>query len=80
MLLIVKSNQKKLNWQIGAQFQGKRQILFATTDHEKRHGCDTLWELSAKEAPEHIKANWSGSAWIVVLITTTMTSKGRRNL
>jgi hypothetical protein len=29
----------------------------------------TRWELRAQEAPEHIKANWPGSAWIVEVIT-----------
>ena len=77
MLLTVKSNQKTLDRQIGAQFQGKRHIPFTATDHERRHGRDTFWELRAKEAPVHIKANWPGSSWIVELITTTMTGKGQ---
>lgn len=76
MLLTVKSNQKTLYRQIGSQFQGKRQIPFATTDQEKRHGRDTTWELRAKEAPEHVKENWPGSAWIVEVTTTTTTRKG----
>lgn len=54
--------------------QRKRHIAFAAGDHEKRHGHDTLWELSAKEAPEHIKKNWPGSAWIIEMVTTTMCS------
>ena len=78
MLLTVKSNQKTLYRQIGCQFQGKRHIPFAATDHEKRHGRDTVWELRAREAPEHIKANWPGSAWIVEVTTTTATGKGKR--
>jgi predicted transposase YbfD/YdcC len=78
VLLTVKSNQKTLYRQIGCQFQGKRQIPFTATDHEKRHGRDTTWELRAKEAPEHIKANWPGSAWIVEVITDTLTRKGKR--
>jgi predicted transposase YbfD/YdcC len=41
-------------------------------------GRDTTWELKAREAPEHIKANWPGSAWIVEMITTTMTRKEKR--
>ena len=65
MLLTVKSNQKTLHRQIGCQFHGKRQIRFMATDHEKGHERDTVWELQAKGAPEHIKANWPGSAWIV---------------
>lgn len=74
----MKSNQKTLCRQIGCQFQGKRKIPFTATDSEKRHGRETLWELKAKEAPEHIKANWPGSAWIVEMITTTTTRKGKR--
>jgi predicted transposase YbfD/YdcC len=66
--------------QIGCQFQGKRHIPFTATDHEKRHGRDTVWELRAREAPEHIKANWPGSAWIVEVITDTLTRKGKRNV
>ncbi len=45
------------------------------TDHEKRHGRDTLWELSAKEAPEHTKVNWPGCSWIVEVVTTTTTTR-----
>ncbi len=74
MLLTVKSNQKTLYRQIGSLFQGKRHIPFTASDHEKRHGRDTLWELSAKEAPEHIKANWPGCSWIVEMVTTTTRS------
>ena len=80
MLLTVKSNQKTLYRQIGCQFQGKRHIPFSATDHEKRHGRDTVWELRAKEAPEHIRANWPGSAWIVEVITDTLTRKGKRSV
>ena len=80
MLLTVKSNQKTLYRQIGCQFQGKRHIPFTATDHEKRHGRDTVWELRAREAPEHIRANWPGSAWIVEVITDTLTRKGKRNV
>jgi predicted transposase YbfD/YdcC len=80
VLLTVKSNQKTLYRQIQSQFQGKRHIPFTASDHEKRHGRDTLWELSAKEAPEHIKANWPGSAWIVEVITDTLTRKGKRTV
>lgn len=78
MLLTVKTNQKTLHRQIGSQFQGKRHIPHAATDQEEKHGRDTLWELRAKEAPEHIKANWPGSAWIVEVLTTTTTRKGTR--
>ena len=80
MLLTVKSNQKTLYRQIGCQFQGKRHIPFTATDHEKRHGRDTLWELHAREAPEPIKANWPGSAWIVEVTTDTLTRKGDRKI
>ncbi len=62
--MTVKSNQKPLYRQIGCQFEGKRKIAFKVTDFEKCHGRQTRWELKAKEAPEHIKTNWPGSAWI----------------
>jgi predicted transposase YbfD/YdcC len=83
VLLTVKSNQKTLYRQIDCQFQGKRHIPHAATDDEKRHGRGTTWELRAKEAPEHIKANWPGTAWIVEMITTTTrkgTTSTRRHL
>jgi hypothetical protein len=44
----MKSNQKTLYRQIGCQFQGKRHIPFTATDHEKRPGRDTVWELRAR--------------------------------
>jgi hypothetical protein len=71
--LTVKSNQKTLYRQIGCQFQGKRHIPFTATDPEKRHGLDTVWQLRVRDAPEHIKANWPRSAWIVEVITDTLT-------
>ncbi len=77
MLLTVKSNQKTLYRQIGCQFQGKRHIPFTAMDQEEKHGRDTTWELKAREAPEHIKANWPGSAWVVEMDTTTTTRKGK---
>ena len=80
MLLTVKSNQKTLYRQIGCQYQGKRHIPLVATDHEKLHGRDTLWELQAKEAPEHVKANWPGSAWIVEVITATVKAGGQRTV
>jgi len=80
VLLTVKSNQKTLYRQIQRQFQGKRHIPVTASDHEKRHGRDTLWELSAKEAPEHIKENWPGSAWIVEVITDTVKAGGHRTV
>ena len=70
MLLIVKGNQKTLHRQIRSQFQGKRQIPHAAVDHEKRHGRDTTWNLRAKEAPDHIKANWPVCSWIMEVIST----------
>jgi predicted transposase YbfD/YdcC len=78
--LTVKSNQQTLYRQIGWQFQGKRKIPFTATDQEKRHGRDTVWDLRAREAPEHIKANWPGSAWIVEVTTDTLTRKGERKI
>ncbi len=81
LLLTVKSNQKTLYRLIGRQFEGKCKVPFFTaTDVEKRQGPDTRWELRAKEAPEHIKTNWPGSAWIVELITSTTTRKGKRDI
>ena len=80
MLLTVKSNQKTLYRQIGSQFAGKRKIPFVASDREKRHGRDTVWALRAREAPEHIKANWPGSAWIVEVITDTLSRKGKRSV
>jgi hypothetical protein len=38
------------------------------TDHEIGHGRDIRWTLRAKEAPEHIKANWHGTSWITEVI------------
>ncbi len=80
VLLTVKSNQMTLYRQIGCQFQGKRQIPFTATDQQEKHGRNTTWELKAREAPEHIKANWPGSAWIVEVITDTLTRKGKRTV
>ncbi len=79
--LTVNANQQTLYRQIGCQFQGKRRIPFTATDHEKKQGWDIVWELPAKEEPEHIKANWPGSAWIVEVITDTVTrSNGKRSI
>ena len=82
MLLTVKSNQKPLCRQIGCQFQAKRHNRFTAADHEKRHGLDTVCELPAREAPEHINANWRGSARIVEVIIDTdkQTRKAERNV
>jgi predicted transposase YbfD/YdcC len=80
VLLTVKSNQKTLHRQIGCQFEGKRKIPFMASDRDKSHGRDTLWALRAREAPEPIKANWPGSAWIVEVITDTLTRTGKRSV
>ena len=60
--------------------RSKRQIPFTATDQQEKHGRNTTWELKAREAPEHIKANWPGSAWIVEVITDTLTRKGKRTV
>jgi predicted transposase YbfD/YdcC len=78
--LAVRSNQKTLYRQIGCQFEGRGKIPFTATDVEKRHGRQTRWQLRAKEAPKHIKANWQGSAWIVELITSNTDRKGKRDI
>jgi predicted transposase YbfD/YdcC len=65
----VKANQKTLHRQIRSQFQGKRKIPFVATVHEKSHGRDITWTLRAKEAPEHIRAAWIGTSWIVEVVT-----------
>jgi hypothetical protein len=58
----VKANQKTLSRQIADQLPGKRKIPFMTTDHEIGHGRDIRWTLTAKEAPEQIKAYWRGAS------------------
>lgn len=80
VLLTVKANQQTLYHQLGCQFQGKRTILFTATDHEKKHGRDTAWKLRAKEAPEHTKQNWPGSAWIVEVMADTMKDRDPRSI
>jgi hypothetical protein len=80
LLLTVKSNQKTLYRQIGRQLEKNRKIPFTATDVEKRHGRQTRWELKAKVAPEHIKANWPGSALIVEVMTSTTTRNGKREI
>jgi hypothetical protein len=67
-------NQETLYRQISDQLLGKRHISFMATDHEIGHGRDIAWNLRAKEAPEHIKANWHGTSWIVEVI-----AKGTRD-
>ncbi len=80
MCLTIKDYQRTLRCQVACQFKGKRHFPFVARDHEKRYGCDTVWTLRAKEAPDHIKANWPGCAWIVEVITSTATRKGNRQL
>jgi predicted transposase YbfD/YdcC len=70
----VKANQKTLHRQIRSQFQGTRKIPFVATDHEVGHGREITWTLRAKEAPEHIRSAWSGTSWIVEVVT-----EGRRD-
>lgn len=78
MLLTVKGNQKTLHRQIQCQFQGKRHIPFTATVQGKKHGRDTIWEMRAKEAPDHIRANWPGISWIIEMISTTVTRRGKQ--
>jgi len=47
-----------------------RQIPLTATHHEISHRREITWVLRAKEAPEHIKADWPGSAWIVELLAS----------
>ncbi|WP_254987602.1 transposase [Cyanobium sp. ATX 6E8] len=68
--MTVKANQKKLYRQIADQLLGKRHIPFMAADHEIGHGRDIRWTLRAKEAPEHIKANWHGTSWIAEVIAS----------
>ena len=70
----MKANQKTLHRQIRSQFQGTRKIPFVATDHEVGHGRAITWTLRAKEAPEHIRSAWSGTSWIVEVVT-----EGRRD-
>jgi hypothetical protein len=77
VLLIGKSIQKTRDRQIGSQFQGYRPIPFTAMDLEEKHGRATIWKLRAKEAPEHIKANWPGCSWIIEMVTTTITATTR---
>jgi len=76
VLLTLKGNQKTLHRQIQCQFQGKRHIPFTATAQGKKHGRDTIWEMRAKEAPDHIRANWPGISWITEMIGTTVTRRG----
>jgi hypothetical protein len=78
VLLTVKGNQKTLHRQIQCQFQGKRHISFTVTAQGKKHGRVTIWEMRAKEGPDHIKANWPGVSWIIEMITTTVTRRGHK--
>ncbi|MEB3353261.1 MAG: ISAs1 family transposase [Cyanobacteriota bacterium] len=67
--MTVKANQKTLYRQISSQFQGTRRIPFLAMDHEVGHGREITWTLRAKEAPEHIRSAWSGTSWIVEVVT-----------
>jgi len=40
------------------------------TDHEISHGRDITWTLRTKQAPEHIRTEWSGTSWIVEVRAT----------
>jgi predicted transposase YbfD/YdcC len=40
------------------------------TDHEISHGRDITWRLRAKQAPEHIRENWTGTSWIMEVKAT----------
>jgi hypothetical protein len=75
-LLTVKANQKTLYRQIADQLLGKRHIPLMATDHEIGHGRDILWTLRAKEAPQHIKANWHGTSWIAEVPWLSLHTKG----
>lgn len=77
MLLAIKTIQKTVHRQIGFKFHGKRHIPLTATDADKRHRRQTVWKLRAKEAHDHIKEAWPGSAWIVELITTTTKRNGK---
>ena len=37
-------------------------------------------QFEGKRAPDHIKANWPGSAWIVEVLADTTTRSGKREL
>ena len=39
------------------------------TDQEISHGRDITWTLRAKESPQHICEDWSGTSWIVEVAT-----------
>jgi hypothetical protein len=52
------------------QHQGKRRIPFVAGDHEVSHGRNITWMLRAKQAPEHIRENWTGTSWIVEVMAT----------
>ena len=79
VFLTLKSNQKTLSRQIQCQFQCKRQITFTATTQGKKLGREIFWEMRAKEAPDHIKANWPGVSWIIEMITTTVTRRGHQD-
>ena len=43
-------------------------------------GATPSGSCGPQEAPEHIKANWPGSAWIVEVTTDTLSRKGKRSV
>jgi hypothetical protein len=65
----VKANQNTLHRQIRSQVHGTRKIPFVATDHEVGHGPEITWRLRAKADPERIRSAWSGSSWIVEVVT-----------
>jgi predicted transposase YbfD/YdcC len=68
--LSIKGNEKTLKRQDSRQFEGKRQIPFTATHYEIGHGREITWAMRAKEAPEHIKDTWPGTAWMVELVAS----------
>ena len=65
----MKANQKTVHRQIRSQFQEKLVIPFVAKDRELSHGRNITWTLRAKEAPEHVRSAWSGTSWIVEVVT-----------
>ena len=66
----MKANQKTLYRQIANQLLEWRHIPCIASDHEIGHGRDIRCTLRAKEAPQHINANWHCTSWIAEVITT----------
>ena len=65
----MKANQITLHRQIRSKVQGTRKIPFVAADHKVGYGPEITWRLRAKEAPERIRSAWSGSSWIVKVVT-----------